>query len=79
MATTNWFNIRCNFITLIVFIIAALFTLIYRNTGNSVMLSLMLTYILMLSGIIKWFLFNVSNVERKMVNVDRCLKLLDIP
>ena len=58
---------------------AASFCLIYRNTGNPVMLSLMLTYILMLSGIIKWLLFNVANVERKMVNVDRCLKLLDIP
>jgi ATP-binding cassette, subfamily C (CFTR/MRP), member 1 len=55
------------------------FCVLTKDSGNKVFFALLLTYILMLNDFILWTVKCFASVEQKMVNVDRCLKMLDVP
>lgn len=45
---SNWFSLRLSFLTICIFAFSASFCIVYRSSGNEVMLSMMLSYILSL-------------------------------
>jgi len=55
------------------FLVSALFCIMYRDSGNSVMMGLMLTYMLMIQDQAIGTVQCCAALEQKMVNVDRCL------
>lgn len=68
-----------DFISLLVLAFSSAFCIIYRNSVNEVLLAMLLTYILLLQDYILWTVKCVSMIEARMVNVDRCFKILTIP
>jgi ATP-binding cassette, subfamily C (CFTR/MRP), member 1 len=40
---------------------------------------MLLTYMLMLQEMVLWTVRSFTDIQRRMINVDRCLKMLDVP
>mmetsp|Transcript_84054 Transcript_84054/g.116116 ORF Transcript_84054/g.116116 Transcript_84054/m.116116 type:complete len:388 (+) Transcript_84054:482-1645(+) len=74
-----WFAIRIDIISVFMMLIVSLICVIYRNSGHAVVLSLLLTYVMTLQQFVSSIIRNLMQIEARMVNVDRCLKVLDIP
>lgn len=66
-------------ISIVVLSFATIFCVMYRTEGNQVFLALLFTYILLLQDFVLWTIKCFASVEQRMVNIDRCLKMLDIP
>ena len=55
------------------------FCALYPTGENKVFPVMLLTYMLMLQEFITWGIRMTTEVEQRMVNVDRCFQLLDVP
>lgn len=66
-------------ISLTVLAFASVFCILYPSDGNKVYPVMLLTYMLMLQELVLWTVRCFTEIEQRMVNVDRCLQLLNIP
>jgi ATP-binding cassette subfamily C (CFTR/MRP) protein 1 len=78
-AVSSWFALRIDMISLAVLTFGSIFCIFYPSDGNKVFPVMLLTYMLLLQELVLWTVRCFTEIERRMVNVDRCLKLLDIP
>ena len=76
---TQWFSLRLDLVSIIILTFACAFCIVYRSTVNPVFLAMLLSNILILQDYILWTVKVYAMLESRMVNVDRCLKMLDIP
>ena len=74
-----WFATRVDMVSIFTMALVSSFCIVYRKANDPVMLSLLLSYILTLQGITIGFVRMLIDIEMKMVNVKRCLSLLEIP
>lgn len=74
-----WFSLRMDLISIVILAFSTFFCVINHKNGNKVFLALLLTYILMLQDFILWTVKCFATVEQRMVNVDRVLKMMDVP
>jgi len=74
-----WFATRVDMVSIATMGIVSIFCILERNNTDPVLLALLLSYILTLQGITIGFIRMLMDIEAKMVNVNRCLSLLDIP
>lgn len=74
-----WFAIRVDLISVFMMLVVSIICVMYRTEGNAILLSLLLTYVMTLQQNVISIIRNLMGVEARMVNVDRCLKLMDIP
>ncbi len=58
---------------------SATFSVLYPSSSNTVYPVLLLTYMLLLQEYVLWTVKCFAELEQRMINVDRCLKLLDVP
>jgi len=79
MGTQSWFSMRIGWISLTMLAFSTLFCVFYRSQDNQVFVALLFSYILLLNDFVLWTANSFAFVEQKMVNVDRCIKMLDIP
>jgi ABC-type multidrug transport system fused ATPase/permease subunit len=74
-----WFSLRIDLISITILSFSTIFCVLTKDAGNKVFFALLLTYILLLNDFILWTVKCFTAVEKMMVNVDRCLKILDVP
>jgi predicted membrane protein len=74
-----WFSLRMDLISMCVLAFSTFFCVLNRDSGNKVFFALLLTYILLLNDFVLWTVKCVAIVEQRMVNVDRCLKMMNVP
>ncbi len=74
-----WFSLRMDLISIVILSFSTFFCVLNHQSGNKVFFALLLSYILLLQDFILWTVKCFASVEQRMVNVDRVLKLLDIP
>jgi len=82
-AVEAWFALRIDIISLCVNAIASIFCIFYSASAETeedkVFPVMLLTYMLLLQEFVLWSVRCFTWIEKRMVNVDRCLKILDIP
>jgi ABC-type multidrug transport system fused ATPase/permease subunit len=82
-AVNTWFSLRIDLISLTIMAFSSVFCLFYGEDDSSpsgrVYPVMLLTYVLILQDYILWTLKCFAEIEQRMVNIDRCLKILDIP
>lgn len=74
-----WFSMRIGWVSLVMLSFSTLFCVFYRSQDNQVFVALLFSYILLLNDFVLWTANCFGYVEQRMVNVDRCIKMLDIP
>ncbi|CDW87468.1 abc transporter [Stylonychia lemnae] len=74
-----WISLRLDAISISVMALACSFCLVFKDSSDPVMIGMLLTYILNLTDLLLYLMYLISQIERKMVSVQRCFKLLDIP
>jgi ABC-type multidrug transport system fused ATPase/permease subunit len=79
IATSNWFSMRIGWISLSMLSFSTIFCVMLRDQDNKVFMALLFSYILLLNDFVLWTATSFAFVEQRMVSVDRCLKILDIP
>ena len=62
-----------------IMIFSCVFCIVNKDKTDKVFLAMLLSNILMLSDYILYTVKLYSYVDAKMINVDRCMKLLEIP
>ena len=79
----TWFSLRIDLISLTIMSFSSVFCLFYgeddSSTSGRVYPVMLLTYVLLLQEYVLWTIKCYAEIEQRMVNVDRCLKILDIP
>ena len=60
-------------------VIASLLCAASKNADNTVYVAVAFQYVMSLGDLMTGFLHNMGNVEKTMVSIKRCLKLLEIP
>jgi ATP-binding cassette subfamily C (CFTR/MRP) protein 1 len=78
-AVPLWFMIRVDLLSIVTMAAISIFCITARFKGDSIMLSLLLTYILNLQIIVISVVRQMMEIEARMVNVERLLSLLKVP
>ncbi len=82
-AVDTWFALRIDFISLGVNAVTSTFCIIYSSQAETkeerVFTMMLLTYMLLLQEFALWSVRYFTWIEKRMVSVDRCLKILEIP
>lgn len=78
-AVPLWYGLRVELLSLIMTLAVCTFAIYERFNANSVLLSLLISYVLQLQGLVTMLIFFIMSLEQRMVNVDRCIKLKEIP
>jgi len=78
-AVPLWYGLRVELLSLIMTLAVCVFCVYERFNANSVLLSLLLSYVLQLQGLVTMLIYFIMSLEQRMVNVDRCTKLKEIP
>lgn len=71
--------IRVDLLSIFTMAAISIFCITARFNGDSIMLSLLLTYILNLQIIVISVVRQMMEIEARMVNVERLLSLLKVP
>lgn len=71
--------IRVDLLSIVTMAAISIFCITARFKGDSIMLSLLLTYILNLQIIVISVVRQMMEIEARMVNVERLLSLLKVP
>ena len=74
-----WISLRLDAISITVMALGCSFCIVFKDSSDPVMLGMLLTYILNLTDQLLYLMYLLSQIERKMVSVQRCLKILEIP
>eukprot|EP00347_Sterkiella_histriomuscorum_P019725 403340529 len=77
--TAQWFALRLDLLSIVILAFATFFCIINRHSVDSVFLAMLLSNILLLQDFVLYTLKIYAMLEARMVNVDRCLKVLEIP
>ncbi|TNV86168.1 hypothetical protein FGO68_gene2272 [Halteria grandinella] len=78
-AIDTWFALRVDLMTIAVQAASSIFCILYSGSENKVFPVMLLTYMLLFQ---EYFLETIRCwivVEKRMVNVDRCMKMRDVP
>lgn len=76
----GWFSIRIDFVAItLMFIISMICVLGRELSGDPVILSMLLSYVMTVQFSLGWFLKCLMFFQANMVNVNRCLRILEIP
>ncbi|XP_015688097.2 putative ABC transporter C family member 15 [Oryza brachyantha] len=79
-ATVEWLCIRINFLfNLVFFVMLLILVSLPRNTIDPSLAGLAATYGLNLNVLQAWVIWNLCNVENKMISVERILQFSNIP
>lgn len=78
-AVPLWYGLRVELLSLVMTLGVCIFCVIERYNANTVLLSLLLSYVLQLQGLVTMLIYFLMSLEQRMVNVDRCIKLKEIP
>nr|XP_043627774.1 putative ABC transporter C family member 15 [Erigeron canadensis] len=79
-ATMEWLCVRINFLfNLVFFILLAVLVHLPRSSINPSLAGLAVTYGLSLNVLQAWVIWNLCNVENKMISVERILQFSNIP
>uniref|UniRef100_A0A6V7QSI1 ABC transporter C family member 15 n=1 Tax=Ananas comosus var. bracteatus TaxID=296719 RepID=A0A6V7QSI1_ANACO len=79
-ATMEWLSVRINFLfNLVFFLLLIILVSIPRNSVDPSLAGLAATYGLNLNVLQAWVIWNLCNVENKMISVERILQLSNIP
>lgn len=62
-----------------IMVLACSFCVLFKDQSDPVMLGMLLTYIINLTDLLLYLLYLIGQIERQMVSVQRCFKLLQIP
>jgi hypothetical protein len=68
-----------NLISIFLMLATSVLCLMLRQKEDLVLLSMVFKYILELQGYLIYMLFSLGDLERQMISVIRCLKLIEIP
>ena len=74
-----WFSLRMDLISIVILSFSTVFCVLNHGSGNKIFFALLLSQILLLQDFILWTVKCFAYVEQRMVNVDRVLKMLDVP
>ncbi|KAG0501022.1 hypothetical protein HPP92_001094 [Vanilla planifolia] len=78
-ATMEWLSVRINLLfNLVFFLVLMILVSLPRNTINPSLAGLAATYGLNLNILQAWVIWNLCNVENKMISVERILQFSDI-
>ena len=75
----NWFGVRMNVVSIIFMICGVSSCILFRNSENKIMLALVLSSVLDLNHHMLHGIYMIGQVEKSMINVQRCFELLKIP
>ncbi|KAM0947029.1 putative ABC-type xenobiotic transporter [Dioscorea sansibarensis] len=79
-ATMEWLSVRINFLfNLVLFFILIILVTLPKNAIDPSLAGLAATYGLNLNVLQGWVIWNLCNVENKMISVERILQFSDIP
>tara|TARA_B110000285_G_C14780591_1_gene448295 strand:- start:125 stop:427 length:303 start_codon:yes stop_codon:yes gene_type:complete len=77
---TGWFSIRIDLVAItLMFIISMICVLCRGEQADPVILSMLLSYVMTIQFSLGWFLKCFINYQANMVNVNRCLTILNVP
>eukprot|EP00357_Protocruzia_adherens_P030800 CAMPEP_0114996004 /NCGR_PEP_ID=MMETSP0216-20121206/14061_1 /TAXON_ID=223996 /ORGANISM="Protocruzia adherens, Strain Boccale" /LENGTH=1423 /DNA_ID=CAMNT_0002360143 /DNA_START=156 /DNA_END=4427 /DNA_ORIENTATION=+ len=71
-ATGEWLGISLEFISNIILVITCVFFVTMRGSYDAAIVTLVLSYVILLQDCIFWFMRSASLLETKMVSVERC-------
>lgn len=79
MGTWCWYGIRMDLVSIVLMISATVLCVVYKEKEDPILLAMVFSYILQLQGYLINMLYFMGDLEKNMVSVIRCYKLLDIP
>ena len=74
-----WFAIRVDILSIFTLATVSTICVLARFSGNSIMLSLLLTYVLNFQSCLMMVVRLLMDIEARFVNVERLLSLLKVP
>lgn len=74
-----WYGIRMDIVSIILMASATVICVEFREKENQVLLAMVFSYILQLQGYLINMLYYLGDLEKNMVSVVRCFKILEIP
>jgi hypothetical protein len=74
-----WYAVRMDLVSITLMASATVLCVYYREKENPVLLAMVFSYILQLQGYLILLLFSLGDLEKKMVSIVRCFKILEIP
>lgn len=75
----TWFSLRLDCLTVLFMGLSCFLGIVARKKADPIFISMMLSYVLMLQKQLLISIRIMGWIEGKMVNFDRCLKILEIP
>jgi hypothetical protein len=74
----GWFSIRVDSLALLLMTTISVICVMFREK-DAVIMSMLLSYLLGIQQNLTWTLKTYMQMQGSMVNVDRCLRLIQIP
>lgn len=68
----NWFGVRISMISVTLMIVSTSVCIWFRASIDPVLIGMTLTYILQLKDFLTFFLYSAGDIEKKMVQIQRC-------
>lgn len=78
-AVQGWFALRVDLFAFFLMLILILTCIAFRDVADPILLSIVVTQVLTIQESLIWALKIFVQIETKMVKVERCMKLLEIP
>lgn len=78
-ATWVWYSMQMKISSLILMIVTASFCVFDNKVQDTVVIAIAFQYIVQLGDLMTGFIHNVGNMEGKLINIGKVLKLLEIP
>ena len=79
VGTWCWFAVRVSVVSVFVMGVCTVICILFRFEEEPVLIAMTLSYIIQLENYLIFMLYQMGDLERCMVSIQRCFQMLEIP
>merc|ERR1719197_1685791 len=79
IGTFTWYSTQMNMISISILTVSTVSCILLKDTIDPVLMAMVFSYVLSLHGSMIGFFHCMGDLEKKMVGIQRCLQILEIP